>query len=120
REAVALHEQALALLERERGRDSPGLVRALVDLAAAELDAREPARAQSHAERAAAIGSGPGGPADVLGAAEVLGARAPRGSGRDKVGAMALARSVRARPAALPYPAETLPLVERWLARVTA
>src|SRR5262249_12898285 len=40
REAMALHEQALAILERERGPATPGLVPALVGLPPAQPDAR--------------------------------------------------------------------------------
>jgi tetratricopeptide (TPR) repeat protein/predicted Ser/Thr protein kinase len=118
REAVTLHEQALALLEAARGKDSPGLIRALLGLAAAELDAGDAARALSSAERAAAIGSGHAVAVDVQCAAEFLVARARWAEGRDRAGAQALARNVRARLAALPYPSETLAGVERWLARV--
>jgi hypothetical protein len=57
------------------------------------------------------------GSADELGAASFLLARARWARGDDRRGAVSLARATRARLAALSYPTETLPRIDRWLAR---
>src|SRR5262249_21681496 len=115
-DALPLYRQALGPLEARDGRGGLALVDALLGLGAAELDSGDAAAAIASAERAVAIDSASSGPADEIGAAEFLLARARWAAGEDRAGAVALARSARERLARLPYPADALPEIDRWLA----
>ena len=117
RDALPLYRQALKLDEAAYGATGPGIVGALLGLGAAELEANEVAAALATAERAVVVGTANAAPVDVQTDAQFLLARARWAAGIDRPGARALARASRARLAALPYPAEALPAIDRWLAR---
>ncbi len=118
REAIARYQQALTLVEGEHGKLSPALLTGLLALGAAELDVGDAADALATAERAVAIATDNRVPVDLECAAQFLLAQARWAQGRDRAGAVALARDARARLAALPYPTEERPKIDRWLSQV--
>src|SRR5262249_13920833 len=105
-DAIPLYRQALAILEGTYGADSVGIFNAPLGLGEAQLAASAVATA------------GPDAGVEKKCAAQLLVAQTRWASGRDRAGAMALARNARARLAALPYPTEELRDVDAWLARV--
>ena len=115
---MKIDPKALPLLETKHGRAGPGLMDALLGLGAAQLDAGDTADALATAERATAIAADNLVTADVSWTARFLLAQARWANGRDRAGAVALAREARARLAALPFPAAALPRIDRWLAQV--
>jgi tetratricopeptide (TPR) repeat protein len=119
RDAVAEYARAMPELEARYGKNGPGIVDALLGLGEAELAAGDIAAALASAERAVTIGTYRPLPADQLGAAEFLEARARYARGDDRPAALATVRAVRGRLAALPYRAEALPRIDRWLAAVS-
>lgn len=116
--AVAPFEEALALIERKAGPNSSSLLDALEGLAGARSDAGDGARALALAERASSLATAVKATADIVGAAEFRLAQARWALGEDRAGDVAAVRALRARLAALPYRADVLPDVDRWLARV--
>jgi len=119
REAVAEYARAMPELEARYGKDGPGIVDPLLGLGEAQLAAGDVAAALASGERAVAVGTHRPLPADELGAAELLVARARYARGDDRRAALATVRALRGRLAALPYPAEALPRIDRWLAAVS-
>jgi len=116
-EAMAVYERALHILEQASGAGYLGLCEPLSRLAAARLGAGDVAGALALAERAVALAGK--APADTAEVARFELARARSAQGADRPGALALARQARAGLAALGFPAEDLPRVDRWLASVS-
>lgn len=112
-EAVDLFRRAVALHEQEVGPRSPVLVEPLVGLCGALLAAGDSAAARAAGERAVAIGGK--APPDLRGAAVFCVARSEWLAGERDV-ARRHAREARTMLAALPFPAQDRPAVERWLA----
>jgi eukaryotic-like serine/threonine-protein kinase len=112
--AVAAYERALRILEQVYGANHAALCEPLAGLIAAQLDAGEPRRALELATRAVALAAG--APPGELERARFRLAQAQWALGVDRPGAQALARQARAGLAALAFPSEELPRIDRWLA----
>ncbi len=112
RDAVPLYERSIALLEKSLGPSSLTLSRPLHGLADARLATGDAHGALAAAERAVALAAK--APPGELEAAQFRLAKARFALG--DAGAVALARTARARLAALPFPADDLPAIDRWLA----
>jgi tetratricopeptide (TPR) repeat protein len=117
KEALATYQSAVAFLEGY-AMDSAWLVEPLVGMSAALVAIGDATRASTVAERALAIAAQHHLSADLAGAAELRLAQArwAAGAGPERRAAIELARSLRIRLAALPYQAEVLPEVDKWLA----
>lgn len=113
-DAIPLYRRAVALLESELGTGSEGLVGSLLGLCDALAETGDAPGALAACERASPLAAH--APADAIGVAEFQLAKARWTAGRDRPQAVALAREARARLAALPYPSEDLPRIDRWLA----
>jgi tetratricopeptide (TPR) repeat protein len=113
-DAVAAYERALTLLAGY-GADNRWLLEPLSGLSAALVAAGDGARAVSIAERAVAVADGHHVSTDLAGAARFRRAQARWAVGTHRDEALAEARTERALLAALPYPAEILPAIDRWL-----
>jgi tetratricopeptide (TPR) repeat protein/predicted Ser/Thr protein kinase len=116
REAIAAYERSLQILEKTSGAAFPGLCQPLSRLTQALVESGDPGRARALGEHAVALAQA--APADDAAAAQFRLAQAEWALGGDRPGALARARQARARLAALPFPSEDLPRVERWLASV--
>jgi eukaryotic-like serine/threonine-protein kinase len=112
-EAISAYQQAVGILERSMGRDFPGLCPPLLQLSAAQLRRGDARGALEAAERAVAVAPAGRGEREV---AEFRLAQARWALGQDRPAALALARKARAGLAALAFPSEELPLIDRWLA----
>ena len=114
REALAAHEASLKILEAAYGASFVGLCQPLSRLSAAALDTGDPRRAEALAERALVLAARAApGEAET---AQVRLAQARWALGADRPGALALARRARTALAALAFPSDELPRLDRWLA----
>jgi len=100
------------------GRNGPGLMEVLLGVGRPSSRSPTQPSARATAERLVKIGSDHTVPPDQLGSAHFLLARVRWAQGEDRPGAVAMAREARARLTALPYPADALPRIDRWLAQV--
>jgi len=116
REAIKAYETSLHILETAYGTSFPGLCQPLAGLTAALLEVGDARRAQELAERELILAAK--APPGEVGAAEFRLAHARWVLGADRPAARALARQARAHLAALPFPSEELPRIDRWLKTV--
>jgi len=115
RAAIPSYRRAIAIIEESNGEDSPKLVEPLTGLSAALVQTDDPPGALAAADRAVAIAVAHRLPADREGVAQLRVAQARWALDQDRSAALVLARTTRARLAALPYPAEILPEIDRWI-----
>ncbi len=113
-DAVAVYRCSLVLMELQHGPDGPALADTLLALCDALAETGDVPGALAACERASALA--PKAPAEEVGVAAFQLAKARWLAGGDRGRAVALARTARADLAALSFPSEDLPRIDRWLA----
>jgi tetratricopeptide (TPR) repeat protein/predicted Ser/Thr protein kinase len=113
-DAVPLYRRSLDMVVLQYDGDSPNILGAAVGLCDALAETGDGAGAVAACERAVAPARR--GPMECAPIVAFELAKARWVAGKDRRGAMAQARDARAALAALPFPSEDLPRVDRWLA----
>ena len=114
--AVPLYRRSLAIFEKRAGADAPALASSLTGLADALAAVGDSHGAVAAARRAVDV-TGRDVRRDVAAGARFHLAMAEWSKGTDRPAAVARAREARAELAALPFPSEELPRIDRGLAR---